>query len=709
MKGFKPFPFLALSFYLCVLTACGSSHPPNGPSPLNIANPSLPQGVVQSAYSVTLVPTGGLGPYTWTLNSGTLPPGLNLSSGGVISGTPLSTDLTPTGTAKTYSFVVKVTDSQTPTAAFQTGNFSIIINPLPVVTSTTLLSGTIGLTYNAPLTNTGGLAPFTWTVVLPGTGPLPAGLSINGAAITGTPTGPAGTFPFTIQVTDADGNTASAQVSIAITGKLQGTFAFSFNGFNNGKPFYFAGSFIGDGGGNITSGVLDQNGVGATHLTASFTGTYNVTSNNLGSMSFTVGSPLNVTYNFALAASLQGDLKFILGDPNSPNVYGSGVIKTQNLAKVTGSPLSALAGNYAMGFFGVDPTGNRSAGAGAFEADGSGNLTNGIEDTNDNGAVEHIPSFTGSWAVDTDFATTGRGTETLNGLQYAFYVVDPTSELITVQIDRPSSGLSLVSVLKQLPGSVNGIFGNSALNASSVMELNGYTGGSSPLPDVQLGVSTFDGSGHIILYQTDENKGGTVSENVFTAGTYNVDPSNPNSGRVIVAGLGSGPQPVWYLVSANRAFVIGTDSSVTQGLLEPQTGAPFSLPSFLLTYAAGTIDPVLPSVTNEVDSTVIPPPGGTINVTYDTSGPGGPQSSQGLSSTYALGDDPNNTGMNTTGKFILTAKGSAVPTQIVYIITGQASGSTMLAANKWAAINVALPSGAADLNPKIVYAESTHP
>ena len=84
MKGFKPFPFLALSVYLCVLTACGSSHPPNGPGALNIANPSLPQGVVQSPYSVTLVPTGGLAPYTWTLNSGTLPPGLNLSSGGVI-------------------------------------------------------------------------------------------------------------------------------------------------------------------------------------------------------------------------------------------------------------------------------------------------------------------------------------------------------------------------------------------------------------------------------------------------------------------------------------------------------------------------------------------------------------------------------------------------------------------------------------------------
>ena len=45
-----------------------------------------------------------------------------------------------------------------------------------------------------------------------------------------------------------------------------------------------------------------------------------------------------------------------------------------------------------------------------------------------------------------------------------------------------------------------------------------------------------------------------------------------------------------------------------------------------------------------------------------------------LNSTYVLGDDPNQTGMNTTGKFLLTAVGSAptnscMCTAIVYMIT----------------------------------------
>jgi hypothetical protein len=328
--------------------------------------------------------------------------------------------------------------------------------------------------------------------------------------------------------------------------------------------------------------------------------------------------------------------------------------------------------------------------------------------------------------LDTDFATTGRGTATLNvgtnTLHYALYVVVPKAELIAVQTDPVSGGasLSLVSLLQQFGASVNGtgIFTNGTLNASSVMELNGA---SSAGPDVQLGVSMFDGKGNITLFQTDENTGGTVTENTFTTGTYNVAPS---TGRVTVNGLGAN-QPVWYLVNANRGFVIGTDLSATEGSFEPQTGAPFSLASFLLSYAGGTIQPVLASVTNEVDSTAIPPPGGTLVVTYETGGPGGPQTSPPLStfptlsSMYSLGDDPNKTGMNTTGKLLLTAVGSTptnscMCTAIVYMIAGppppaMPGGLVDRSNNKWASINIALPTASAppDPNPRLTVVQST--
>ena len=703
MKGFKPLAFLALSLYLGVLTACAGHAPASGPGALLIANKTVPDGVVLSFYTVTMGTIGGQGPFGWQLDSGTLPPGLSLSPQGVISGTPPITDLNSDGTAKKYSFVLKVTDSQMPTSAFEKGSFSITINPLPLVTTTSLPNGTIGLNYSATLTNSGGLAPFTWTIT---TGTLPAGLSLNASsgAIFGTPTGPAGAFPITVQVTDADSNTASANLTLTIVGRLQGNFAFSFNGFDNGQPFYTAASFVGLADGTL-SGFLDQNGLatGDVFTKAPLTGTYSIGSNGQGTMTLTFGG---TTYNYDLAPAMTGDLRFILADSTHPQVYGSGVIKAQTLPTLG---ISQLKGNYAMGFFGVDPGGNRSAGAGAFAADVSGNLTSGIEDTNDNGTVASQVAFTGLWVADADFATTGRGTITLNVgtnvLDYAFYVVNPKSELIAVQTDAVSSGasLSLVSMLQPKANVTGGGFSNASLNGSTVMELNGM---SSAGPDVQLGVGQFDGQGNITLFQTDENKAGTHTVNTLT-GTYNV----PANGRVTVAGLGTGPQPVFYLADANRGFVIGTDSSVTGGTFEPQSGAPFSLPSFLIAYAGGTIQPVSTSVINEVDFTTIPAPGGTMVVTYDTSGSAGPQMNLMLSSTYALGDDPGGTGVNNTGKFILTAVGSPVPTAVVYMINAAPNptggGTIDRTNNRWASINIATPTGAADPNPRLTVVQST--
>src|SRR5712692_4279428 len=56
---------------------------------LTINTPTaLPGGAVGVAYSFTFDATGGLTPYFWLVTSGTLPPGLNLTSGGSLTGTP---------------------------------------------------------------------------------------------------------------------------------------------------------------------------------------------------------------------------------------------------------------------------------------------------------------------------------------------------------------------------------------------------------------------------------------------------------------------------------------------------------------------------------------------------------------------------------------------------------------------------------------------
>ena len=89
-----------------------------------IMTSSLPAGTVGHAYPVTqLQVSGGQSPYTWGVTSGSLPPGLQLSRSGSISGTPGATGSLK---LKTYTFGVQVSDAASQRA---TANLSITIQP----------------------------------------------------------------------------------------------------------------------------------------------------------------------------------------------------------------------------------------------------------------------------------------------------------------------------------------------------------------------------------------------------------------------------------------------------------------------------------------------------------------------------------------------------------------------------------------------------
>lgn len=99
--------------------------------PLNISTASpLPAATRDAAYSQTLVAASGTGPYSFSLDSGTLPPGMTLAASGLISNAHALGE-------GTYNFVAKVTDA---VAATSTKAFAITVNPASHFASATQIT-----------------------------------------------------------------------------------------------------------------------------------------------------------------------------------------------------------------------------------------------------------------------------------------------------------------------------------------------------------------------------------------------------------------------------------------------------------------------------------------------------------------------------------------------------------------------------------------
>jgi hypothetical protein len=160
---------------------------------LTITTTSLPAGLVGQAYTATIAATGGAQPYAFSITSGILPAGLALSTGGIISGTPTTLGTSP--------FTVTVTDASHPQMTAH-ANLSITVDAALAITTTTLPPATIGRAYSATITATGGVPPYTFSIL---TGSLPNGLTLSAAGIiSGTPAGPPITSAFTVQVSDSN-------------------------------------------------------------------------------------------------------------------------------------------------------------------------------------------------------------------------------------------------------------------------------------------------------------------------------------------------------------------------------------------------------------------------------------------------------------------------------------------------------------------------
>ncbi len=166
-------------------------------SPVSILTTSLPAtDRLDPGYSIQLQAIGGKpGTYTWSTAPAALPPGITLSSSGLVSGQAT--------TPGSYPFTVQVADSAVP-ADTTTQNYILNVSVTPLTEQFVLTppDGVVGQPYTStPLAVNGGTTPYVWTA----TG-LPTGLAINptSGTISGTPTvaNPGGST-VTIKATDA--------------------------------------------------------------------------------------------------------------------------------------------------------------------------------------------------------------------------------------------------------------------------------------------------------------------------------------------------------------------------------------------------------------------------------------------------------------------------------------------------------------------------
>ncbi len=155
-----------------------------------------PGAPVSAAFSAS----GGSTPYTWTATG--LPTTLTLD--------PVAGKLTGTAPAKpgNYSFPLKVTDSQTPVGSDSTTvTFSVIgfTNP------STLPGGSTSTLYSLHFVGAGGTPPYSFS-----SANAPAGLGVSSSGLlSGTPS-KAGTFSFTVQITDANGISVPGTFSLTV-------------------------------------------------------------------------------------------------------------------------------------------------------------------------------------------------------------------------------------------------------------------------------------------------------------------------------------------------------------------------------------------------------------------------------------------------------------------------------------------------------------
>lgn len=512
--------------------------------PPSITTTDLPAATPTYVYHTLLAATGGVQPLTWTVASGTLPPGMVLNTGGDLFGTPTS--------GSTTTFTVKATDaSGSPNGQLSTQHtFTLTILGVLSAQAGVLPDGKVGTAYSTQLTATGGLPPYSWSIY---SGSLPSGLVLQkSGAITGTPT-ISETTSFQLQVVDSSPvQQIYYTTNYTLTIDPAGPLTIRTTGLMDGTvDLPYSAQLVSTGGtpplvwtqisGALPSGLALNPTTGAiTGTITSAPGTYpigvQVADNSVPQQTATQN--LSITVNAAVTACSSSG--------NDSNLVGQYAF--------------SLAGNNSAGYLAV---------VGSFTADGSGNITAGEADTNGvlGAQTASLMTSASSYSVGPD----NRGCATLATPFGTFYTrfalgsvsngIATAGRIIEFENPGPSAYVAAGPLLQQNTNAfIAGISGSYDIQTS----------GWDPTAPGRYGcVGLITGvSNKFSFVEEDCNDNGTVTNNINTStktntqvNTYSAADTNGRGTGVFAIGTGTSSF-TFYWTSLTELFVVNSDPAL---------------------------------------------------------------------------------------------------------------------------------------------------
>ena len=589
----------------------------------------------------------------------------------------------------TYNWQIQASDINGNSAQVQV-SFETVATPLTLPASGSLGTAVVGQNWGGAINASGGVPNYYFTVngnTIPTDGSQVAvedGIWVsntggNTLSLGGTPTS-AETVSFTVSVTDSTPTTV-------------GPYTYTIT-VSNEAP--------------VSLPAASSNPLGSALVGTSYAGTINASGGaGGGNYSFTVNGttvPSNMNYvsvtngDGLTVANSGGNTLWFAGTPATVETVSLAVTVTDTtntsdtasvaytlpvVAGPNGANNGNLKGTYVCKFDGfTDSDGSRWASLSSFTADGKGNFTGGVWDTNGRDfTTEESGTLSGTYSIGSDnngLATSiavvtsgGTGSITNSWALALTNAVEPAQQFRMVETDDIGSSPSGRHGTANCYLATTSAFAASTFSGNSfAFGMNGEDGSGNP----KLTVGRFSAlSGNLSTGDVDQAGAGSSVTNAAFTGSYTTP--NATTGRstfTLVPTSGGGSLTlVVYIIDADRMFMIDTSEQKAQAgdmrkqLQTSYSGANLNAPFVLYTrgyeYSNGSVSGYLSMVLqgsgngagnftvnqsyNDSNGTyqVGQENGGPITVTFDSSYPGRATFSTGGSGTGYLYFFNNNT------------------------------------------------------------------